>query len=72
MRARLKRRKNLRDWPTNLGGGNFKDPLIDRIDYIFLSHIIKPITYKVIKDKYDDERYPSDHLPILAEIQIKK
>lgn len=70
--SKIEKEEELRNWPTNLGGGNFKDPLIDRIDYIFLSHIIKPITYKVIKDKYDDERYPSDHLPILAEIQIKK
>lgn len=49
---------------TNLGGGNFQNPLIDRIDYIMVSKSITVSDYKVYSDQYADSRYPSDHLPV--------
>lgn len=49
---------------TNLGGGNFKDSPINRIDYIMVSKNIKVTNYQVISDQYADNRYPSDHLPV--------
>src|SRR5699024_482228 len=49
---------------TNLGGGNFKDPPKNRIDYIFVNKKVQVLTYSVLTDNYDDGRYPSDHLPV--------
>lgn len=69
--SKIEKDEVLRNWYTNLGGGNFQDPLVNRIDYIFISDAIKPYKYHVIKDKYADDRYPSDHLPIYSELLIK-
>lgn len=53
---------------TNLGGGNFQSPPIDRIDYILLSKDIKVNDYTVYSDKYAYNRYPSDHLPVSCRV----
>lgn len=49
---------------TNLGGGNFQTPPTNRIDYILLSKGISVSDYEVYADKYNTDRYPSDHLPV--------
>lgn len=49
---------------TNLGGGNFQTPPVNRIDFIFLSKGIQVKDYTVYSDQYADGRYPSDHLPV--------
>lgn len=49
---------------TNLGGGNFQGEPKDRIDYIFLSQHFSVKKFQTLSDKYGDNRYPSDHLPI--------
>lgn len=56
---------------TNLGGGNFEGEPYNRIDYIFVSKDIKVLDFTVHDDKYGGERYPSDHLPISANIKIE-
>ena len=56
---------------TNLGGGVFDGKPYSRIDYIFVSKDIKVLDYTAYEDKYGDDRYPSDHLPISSNIVIE-
>ncbi|WP_223110838.1 endonuclease/exonuclease/phosphatase family protein [Sphingobacterium hotanense] len=55
---------------TNLGGGNFLGPAKDRIDYIFVSKNIRVKDYEVYSDRYNGDRYPSDHLPLASTIEF--
>ncbi|WP_286845615.1 endonuclease/exonuclease/phosphatase family protein [Proteiniphilum sp. UBA5310] len=56
---------------TNLPGGVFVGPLSGRIDYIFVSKDIRVFDFTVHEDKYgEDNRYPSDHLPLSSNIEI--
>lgn len=50
-------------------GFNHNKPIIDRIDYIFISknNTIKVMKYAVLSDS-KDLKYPSDHLPVYVEI----
>jgi len=48
----------------------FDADLKTRIDYIFVSHQITVLKYGVLTDSYE-QRYPSDHLPIVAKIELK-
>lgn len=45
-------------------------PLEGRIDYIFVQGEIKVLKYAVITDS-KEKRWPSDHLPVLAKVQLK-
>lgn len=56
---------------TNLGGGVFQGEPYNRIDYILVSKDIKVVDYITYEDKYGNEQYPSDHLPISSNIVIK-
>jgi len=47
----------------------FNAPLQDRIDYIFVSDQIEVKQYGVLSDS-KDQRYPSDHLPVLVNLEI--
>ena len=49
---------------------NFEAPLDVRIDYIFVSDQINVLKYGVLTDN-DQQRFPSDHLPVIAKIWIK-
>jgi len=40
-----------------------------RIDYIFVQGNIKVLEYAALTDTYNN-RYPSDHLPVFARIQL--
>lgn len=53
-------------------GFEFSKPVTNRIDYIFISGHKKIIVnkYAVLSDS-DNLRYPSDHLPVYAEIKMK-
>lgn len=55
---------------TNLGGGNFLGPAKGRIDYIFVSKNIRVKDYEVYSDRYNGDRYPSDHLPLASTIEF--
>jgi endonuclease/exonuclease/phosphatase family metal-dependent hydrolase len=57
---------------TNLGGGNFRGPSKGRIDFIFLSENFSVEDYKVLSDQYDDNRYPSDYLPVTSLLTLDK
>lgn len=48
----------------------FTKPVTRRIDYIFTSPEIKINKYAVLSDS-DQCRYPSDHLPVYTELDIK-
>lgn len=53
-------------------GFNFSEPVTRRIDYIFVSRgDIDVLKYAVLSDSKDC-RYPSDHLPVFAEIILNK
>ena len=50
------------------GGFTVKvDDTGDRIDYVFVAEGTKVLRYAALSDQWDG-RYPSDHLPVLAEI----
>lgn len=51
-------------------GFDIKSPLDTRIDYIFVNKLVEVNKYSVLTDSKDG-RYPSDHLPVLIEIQLK-
>ncbi|WP_423127008.1 endonuclease/exonuclease/phosphatase family protein [Gaoshiqia sp. Z1-71] len=51
-------------------GFDFNSPLKDRIDYIFVNRKVTVTKYEVITDS-KDQCYPSDHLPVLAELSLK-
>lgn len=55
-------RKGVND--TNLGGGVFHGDPKNRIDYILVSKNMSVTDYEVYSDKYNGDRYPSDHLPV--------
>jgi len=46
-------------------------PLDRRIDYIFVNDKVKVIKYAVLSDSKEN-RYPSDHLPVLITISLKQ
>lgn len=40
----------------------------ERIDHIFLSPAFKVNTYRMVMDKYDGKKFPSDHFPIVLNV----
>lgn len=48
----------------------FNSPLKDRIDYIFVSDQIEVKQYGVLTDS-KDQKYPSDHLPVFVNLELK-
>ena len=48
----------------------FDAPMKDRIDYIFVSNNIRVLKYGVLTDA-KDQRYPSDHQPVVIRAVIK-
>lgn len=48
----------------------FDAPMKNRIDYIFVSKNIDVLKYGVLTDA-KDQRYPSDHQPVLVKVEIK-
>ena len=51
-------------------GYNFKESVTRRIDYIFTSDEIEVKKYGVLSDS-KDLKYPSDHLPVWVEVDLK-
>ena len=49
----------------------FDAPLKDRIDYVFVNDQVKVVQYGVLTDS-KDQRYPSDHLPVFVNLELKK
>jgi endonuclease/exonuclease/phosphatase family metal-dependent hydrolase len=41
-----------------------------KIDYIFIKNEVEVLTHKIIYDKFEG-RYPSDHMPVFAEVKMK-
>ena len=50
---------------------DFASKLENRIDYIFVNKMVDVRKYTVLTDS-GNNHYPSDHLPVLVEIQLKK
>lgn len=48
----------------------FDAKLKDRIDYIFVNDQFDVLKFAVLSDS-KDQRYPSDHLPVLVKVQLK-
>ena len=58
--------------PTGtFNGFKFDSPLKERIDYIFVNDRVEVKQYGVLSDS-KDQRYPSDHLPVFVNIELKK
>lgn len=55
--------------PASFNDFKFGQPPELLIDYIFLSPRIRVLKYAVLTDS-DGQRYPSDHFPVLARLQI--
>lgn len=55
---------------TGFPGGVFQGEPGGRIDYVFVSPEIRVLDYKVISDQYNNDRYPSDHLPVTSLIEF--
>ena len=52
-------------------GFRFGAPMKDRIDYIFVSRHFSVSKYAVLTDALE-QRYPSDHLPVVTDVEISK
>jgi endonuclease/exonuclease/phosphatase family metal-dependent hydrolase len=64
------------DMPPYGPVGTFNDfrfdaDLNERIDYIFVSGQFSVMKYAVLTDALE-QRYPSDHLPVVADVEMKK
>ncbi len=57
---------------TNLGGGNFQGEPKGRIDYVFVNDRVAVLNYVVLSNTYDNGRHPSDHLPVVCDVILKK
>lgn len=57
--------------PVNTSSGFFvsEKPVMARIDYIFVNNKVKVLQHATITDQQEG-RYYSDHLPVIAEIQL--
>lgn len=49
----------------------FDAPMKNRIDYIFVNDQVQVLRYGVLTDS-KDQRYPSDHQPVLVDLELKK
>ena len=49
----------------------FDAPMKNRIDYIFVSKEFTVLKYAVLTDALE-QRYPSDHMPVVADVVLKK
>ncbi len=54
----------------SFNGFKFNAPLKERIDYIFTSKHFSVLKFGILSDS-KDQRYPSDHLPVLARVRIE-
>ncbi len=52
-------------------GFKFDSPLKERIDYIFVNNLVEVKQYGVLTDS-KEQRYPSDHLPVFVNLELKK
>jgi endonuclease/exonuclease/phosphatase family metal-dependent hydrolase len=51
-------------------GGRFSGNPEMLLDYMFVSDHFNVLDYKVLADTYNDNRYPSDHLPITSKLEL--
>jgi endonuclease/exonuclease/phosphatase family metal-dependent hydrolase len=58
---------------TDITFNGFQDDLTNRekIDFIFVSEKINVLHHAVIGDKFDN-KYPSDHMPVIIDFKIDK
>ncbi len=52
-------------------GFKFDSPLKERIDYVFVNNLVEVKQYGVLSDS-KDQRYPSDHLPVFVNFELRK
>lgn len=57
---------------TNMGGGNFRGEPKGRIDFVFINNKVDVLNYVVLSNTYDKGRHPSDHLPVVCDVVLKK
>jgi len=58
--------------PTGtFNGFKFDSPLKERIDYVFVNDLVEVKQYGVLSDS-KDLSYPSDHLPVFVNLDLKK
>jgi len=61
------------NYGTNITFNGFDNNITsgDKIDYIFVSDKIKVINHSII-DEQIDSKYPSDHMPVAIDFELKK
>ena len=52
-------------------GFKFNSPLNERIDYVFVNDLVEVKQYGVLTDS-KNQKYPSDHLPVFVNLELKK
>jgi endonuclease/exonuclease/phosphatase family metal-dependent hydrolase len=52
-------------------GFQFNSQLNERIDYVFVNDLVEVKQYGVLSDS-KDQKYPSDHLPVFEDLELKK
>ena len=57
---------------TGFPGGVFEGTPGSRIDYVLVNDRIRVLSYAVLADSYNNGHYPSDHLPVVCDLLLKK
>lgn len=57
---------------TGFPGGVFEGKPGSRIDYVLVNEEVRVLSYAVLTDTYHNGRYPSDHLPVVCDLFLKK
>ncbi len=57
---------------TGFPGGVFEGTPGSRIDYVLVNDRVHVQSYAVLTDSYNNGRYPSDHLPVVCDLLLKK
>ncbi len=75
LKAAYKDSYDITELPPHGPVGTFNDfefasSLLNRIDYIFIKGNIRVLKYGVLTD-FKNKRYPSDHMPVMAQVEIK-
>lgn len=52
-------------------GGRFYGKAEMQLDYIFVNNHFQVTSFQTLTDTYNEDRYPSDHLPVIARLLIK-
>ncbi len=67
----IERTKKPHHGPTSTWNGFGQMVPLRKIDHIFVTERVDVLQHAILADHWDG-RWPSDHLPVLAEVELKK